>query len=49
MQVVDSDKIQVGEDITNEEVNTEGWDIDSMRKDGRGAKYRPDSDSFNPF
>lgn len=25
--------------VNAEEVNTEGWDIDQMRKDGKGRKY----------
>ena len=38
-----------GQDASQDEVNTEGWDIDQMRKDGRGKKYKADQRSDSPF
>lgn len=47
--MVDAQAVQTGELSDAYEVNTEGWDIDQQRKDGRGSKYKSDESADSPF
>lgn len=39
----------MGSDVASYEVNTEGWDIDQLRRDGKGKKYKQGQNSDSPF